>query len=234
MSAKEVGSKYLDTAKKELLIIGYIRQLEQSLLLSYRIPEGIAQIIISHYQIAIFKFKTLNGITVSEDGLTLKCEDWVYHSIRFGEFLHKNEKIIFEVIFHLKQANPGCIAIGFMTPEFDEKLDPKSGLNYGHNHSCCLTGNNFFATSPNDFVPDKWYKEGDNSWFRDLWKDGDTLHVEIDMIVQKGRMWNDDDKEKQNMVEIGLPDSAAMFVDTGDLELEIIAVHQEFRCKNQN
>ena len=55
----------------------------------------------SHYPISIFKFRQLNGITVSDDGLTLECNKlFIYHSIRFGQFLHKNEEIIFLIDYH--------------------------------------------------------------------------------------------------------------------------------------
>ena len=62
-----------------------------------------------------------------------------------------------------------------------------------------------------------------------FWKQSDKLHVQIDMIDQKGRMWNENDKEKKNLFEVALPESAAIFVDVGLGKLEMIAIHQECR-----
>ena len=117
------NSTHIDNVKKELLVFGWIRKFEKNLSLSYDFPEGIINIIMLHYPTSIFKFKQLNGINISDDGLTLNCKG-VYHTMRFGEFLFSKDKIIFEVVFDLKQANSGNAAIGFMSSEYDEKMEP--------------------------------------------------------------------------------------------------------------
>ena len=222
------NKNYSNTMKREYLIFGYIRNIEKILSLSYEFPEGVVHIIISHYPVSDFKFhdKKLRGITVSEDGLTLNSKD-VSHTIRFGDFLHKKDNIIFEVVFELKQISAPSAGIGFMTPEYDETRTVLYAYNMGHNHSCCVTGNGYFVDTPEDFISN--YEHGTYSVLA-LWQTGDKLHVEIDMIEQKGRMWNDDDTEKTNMFEVGLPESAAIMVDVA-ATLEIIAIYQHFRYK---
>ena len=217
-----------DEIKTECLIFGYIRNIEKNLSLSYDFPEGIINIIISHYPRLDFKFKRLNGIKVSADGLTLNSEG-IKHSVRFGDFLHKTEEIIFEVIFFLKKASPINVAIGFMTPEFDEQMDPFNKFNTGFNHSCCISGTGYFVNSPNDFT--STYTHGSYNGPGNLWRAGNKLHIQIDMIEQKGRMWNDNqDEENTESFEIGLPESAAIFVDVAGT-VECSAIHQQFRYK---
>ena len=71
---------------------------------------------------------------------------------------------------------------------------------------------------------------GNNHKLHQFWKTGDKLHVEIDMIDQKGRIWNNKDTEKNNMFEIGLPKNTAIMVDVASI-LEITAIHQKFTYK---
>ena len=175
-----------------------------------------------------FKFRRLNFVEVSDNGLNLVAES-VYHSIRFGEFINKNEKIIFEVIFYLKKADPGNVAFGFMTPEFKEELEQSNHVNWGENHSCCLTGNGYFVDSPTDFTSNHVSKGYMHELAR-IWNENDKLHVEIDMIDEKGRMWNDADKQKNILFEIGLPESAAIFIDVAG-DVNVAAIHQQFRYK---
>ena len=108
------------------------------------------------------------------------------HSVRFGEFVHVSEQIIFEVIFEMEKASPYDAAIGFMTPEFDEQMEPFGNYNTGNNHSCCVSGDGYFVNS-DDFIADEYENKDYIEGFEEnLWEEGDKLHVEIDMIEQKG------------------------------------------------
>ena len=172
MASEETN--YIDSVKKELLIFGYIRKLEKNLALSYDFPKGIIKVIIMHYPTTTFKFRKVNGAEISEDGLTLKVSG-INHSIRFGQFLNKKESIIFKVMFHMKQLDTFG-AIGFITPKFEEKIDPAISMNMGGNHSCCVTRGHYFMTSPEDFTSET-HTRGGIFW---VTKDG----VECDFRTQ--------------------------------------------------
>ena len=213
--------------KRKCLIFGYIRNMEKSLSLPYDIPIGITQIILAYYPLNFVFNRDVKGVNLSEDGLTLKCKS-ICHRIRFGEFLHNTDGVIFEVTFDLVKATLTRDAFGFITPEFYEALEPTTGYNYGENHSCSITGAGYFVTTTEDFTSMTEYHERTIDTLRYLWNCGDKLHIEIDMISQKGRMWNDDDKEKKKLFEINLPETAAIFIDVAYSDFEITAVHQQF------
>lgn len=203
----------------------------KALVLQYEIPKGIIHVIIGHHPTLHFNFKQLNQITISDGGLTLKHTDEIFHSVRFGEFLHAKDNIIYKVIFKFKQVRPDLTAIGFITPEFEEKMDPSSTYNSGSNHSCWIQGIGYFVNSENDFES-KYVSKDFIEGLDYLFDKGNKLHVEVDMIQQKGRMWNDKDKGRKIMFEIGLPESVAIFVVLSRFGIrEISAVEQEFRYK---
>ena len=115
-----------------------------------------------------------------------------------------------------------------MTDEFEEKMESSQFHNRGNNHSCLVTGDGFFINSCDDFVT-QYQHEGYIDALGFLWRKGDKVHVEIDMINQKGRIWNDTDNDR-NVFEIGLPERVAILVDVIKSETwEIQATHQEFR-----
>lgn len=75
----------------------------------------------------------------------------------------------------------------------------------------CITGHNYFTNSAEDF--DTEYEHcASIKHLQNFWQSGDKLHVELDMIHQKGRMWNDNDKDRIKMFEVSLPESAAILV----------------------
>ena len=222
-----ITSKRLGIIQKQRLIFGYIREMERKTLLSYDFPSGIINIIILYYPIKNFEFKRLDYVQISDDGLSLRSTAFL--TVRFGEFLHKNERMIYKVIFEIKEANHYNVGVAFMTSEFDEKTEEPRSYNTGNNHSCVVTGNGFFVDSPEDFVSE--YQDSQIiAALNNLWRKGDKLHVEIDMIEQKGRMWNDKDKERKSLFEIDIPESVAIFID-GAGEVDITAIHQQFRYK---
>ena len=114
-------------------------------------------------------------------------------------------------------------------------MDPLPRINRGENHSCSITGYGYFTHSPKDFTSFK-YNTGTNPDHSNFWREGDKIHAEIDMINQRGSVWNDKDKEKKHLfqVQFDATESVAIFVDVGNSDLEITAVHQEFRYKHQN
>ena len=44
-------------------------------------------------------------------------------------------------------------------------------------------------------------------------------------------MWNHNDTQKHSSFEIGLAEGSAVFVDVRATDMEIIAIHQQFRYK---
>ena len=87
--------------------------------------------------------------------------------------------------------------------------------------------NGFYIASQDDFQGEK----GVRSDLPRIWDEGDRIHIQIDMTAHSGRIWIDKDKDKDKLFEIDIPESLAIFVDSGHCKFGIAAIHQHFRSQ---
>ena len=227
--------------KREILIFGYLRDVERKIKLSSHIPTGVAGIIIAHYPLPFRLHYPLNErehMHISNDGLSFfKKYTQGCTLIRFGDFINKSEKIAIDVVFELSNVYDGVSAFGFVTSEYVES-EEIIGVNYGLNHTLSVTGTGYMVTTPGDFKSEyiddvKHIATVSNKVDGFLWENGDKLHVEIDMISQKGRMWNDDNKTKDKIFECEFAGNAAVAIlaDLASSSQTFKVVSQTFRYK---
>ena len=219
--------------RREILISGYIRNIEREITLSSHIPSCVIDIIVYHYPLQ-FKFhyplKEREKMKISDDGLSFfKNLTTAWTGIRFGDFINKSEGIIVEIVFELKKISPGNAGFGFVSSKYVEREDGER-FNFGKNHTLSVTGAGFMVTTIEDFRINYIMGGWMNHQFEGFWKQGDKVHIQIDMISGKGRQWNDNNKEKIFEVE-KLPDSVAIFADLGVSSAEINVVSQTFKYK---
>ena len=201
----------MDLKQRELLIYGYIREIERDTTLSYEIPDAVKNIIASKYPLA-FKWKPGGDLIISEDGLTITSKKKQFRTMQFGEFLHHKDKIIFRVLFDLAKATANCIGIGAITPEY---VHPEVQTNYNHgdNHTMWIDGSGWFITTKSDFKTKCNTDNGEtNNDYSGFFFKGDKVYIEANMITQRIRIWNE--KEDENKVfEVECPESVAVIVD---------------------
>ena len=139
----------MDLERRELLIYGYIREIETNTTLSYEVPDGVKGIIESNYPLE-FKWKPSGNLKISDDGLTVSSNEDQYRTMQFGEFLHKKDNIIFKCSFFLTEGSKHRIGVGAITPEY---VQPKYQTDYnkGGNHTMWIDGAGYFINTQNDF-----------------------------------------------------------------------------------
>lgn len=138
---------------------------------------------------------------VSKDGQTLKMKvSDVYGTIMFGECSPISSNVTYTVIFNLKKIATGFCAFGFCTPEFVQ-FATNDEQNEGENHSCVLYCDGDYYTSEDEFANNS-YVHGYGIKSMEGWaKKGDNIAVEMNLKVNKGRIWNMDNDDG-NVFEI--------------------------------
>ena len=87
--------------------------------------------------------------------------------------------------------------LGFCSPEFEEWATD-FGWNNGNNHSTLLYQNGYTPSSKEFHHPTakgRWAKDQ----HKNMSRSGDTVIVEIDMNVQKGKIWNKNKPARYNL-----------------------------------
>ena len=101
-----------------------------------------------------------------------------------------------------------------------------------------IDGNGYFINTKEDFG-EKYKGEklsslpGENlNEFKPFYRKGDLVHLQIDMIHRKIRIWNESHKEKEKLFEIDSPKSVAAMVDFCPNQ-KVTVVSQTFTYKGQ-
>ena len=225
----------MSSLSRELLIFGYLREIEHQLKLSYDIPIDIKLIIKEHYPkpFTFIKRNEDDSIHISQNGLSLtqKHDGWIYTQI--GEFLSKSEPIAVTLIIEYIEEETSKAAIGFITPKFNEWTENR--VNNGGNHTCMIYGDRILVTTNADFH----YDEGNGNeltflkmFKRRFFQNGDKLGIEIDMIENIGRIWNIKDETKVFQVTFAT-DTVAFCVFCGRDTHSFAILSQNFKYDNR-
>ena len=198
----------MDPKRRELLIYGYIREMENNNTLSYEIPDDVKGIIKSNYPLE-FKWKPSGNLKISDDGLTVSSNEDQYRTMQFGEFLHKKDNIIFKASFLLIEGSKHRIGVGAITPQY---VQPKFQRDYnkGENHTMWIDGAGYFINTPSDFKT-KYQNKSTIYEFSNLYDKNAEFYVEANMITQKIKIWSKTDENK--VFEIECPESIAVIAD---------------------
>ena len=177
----------------KFLISGYVRDLENICILSYKVPVTLMKLISNYYAIN-FQFISHEYCHVPDNGLSVSNPfEECYISIRYGEYFTNMIECIYMVKFNMKSIDPLHSGIGFMTDKYNDFCH--IGWNLGNNNSLCLYGNSFFVTSPcfdaemkdhnKDLLGVKYY-----SAYTARYANGDDIIVKIDTKQEIGIIWN--------------------------------------------
>eukprot|EP01084_Bolivina_argentea_P174755 302698_1 len=224
-----------NTIQRELLVFGYFKEIECMLQLTYGIPNCIKLIIEQNCALPfVFDKNGIEDVEVSVDRLTLRKLPNAYVTLRFGQFVDISQQVIINIVIHFTNAEPIRTATGFITPEYIQPQNTKL-YNSGENHSMLLYGDGAFVTTKEDFKSkyDKLHLSFIDIFYN-FWRIGDKINIEVDMINQKGKMWNEKDKQKDKMFEVQLPKCVAVCVSIGgSIEQTVSVVSCSFQY-NQN
>ena len=219
----------MDALEREMLVFGYMKEIQQTMVLSYKIPKGIRDLVLLFFP-RMFRFENIDikGVKVSKNGLIITKQKDMIVNIQFGEFLHASDAVIYDVTFTLEHTYRDALSFGFMTPEFKLPSDIVQDWNFGQNHSLTVNGNGYICTSEEFKTKIEYNRYIDGCHPDDpFWTATDKLYIKIDMIKQIGKMWSD--HEPLNILEIGLPESVAILLDWGGSEQTLSVEYQEFR-----
>ena len=221
----------MSSTLNELLIFGYVRNIEKTLNFWYDIPIEIKLIIMKHYPepFTFIKRDEDDNIEITDNGLSMTNpgKDWVFTQI--GAFISKSDVIAVTLVLEYVEDDASRIAIGFITTEFNNW--DLNRVNNGSNHSCMIYGDAILVTTNQDFK-DEDSDGQDISFLHEFrpsfFANGHKLCIEIDMIKSIGRIWNMKDDTKVYQVNFKT-DSVAFCVFAGPDTHTIKIVDQ--RCK---
>ena len=134
---------------------------------------------------------------------------------------------IITIEIEMTQTMPAAHGLGFCGKEFNEWTSKT--WNNGDNHSMLLYQHGYGVTSAefssNDISSSEQYTNYDwRQWYKyqEMWNDGDTVFVEMDMNELKGKIWN---KDKSDIVcVVGLPSECTFLLMMG-YQTQIITIN---------
>lgn len=172
-------------SRLEFTVFGFVRKTE-----SIQLHDHLVQVILLYCD-SYFRFKNNDSdvFQVQNNGFTICSQQDRYGTIRCGDYLSANDRVIHTITFELLGCEPSGSGIGFITDKFsnwehDKSVDP---WNVKDSQSMWLSGNGFYRTSQpfsNDlkesctFIKYEWYCQGDK------------ISVRINTISGEAMIWN--------------------------------------------